>query len=587
MSTSRLVKGSDILDEIANVSPDQILQRKLGLFADPEAEEFADIPKNKLPVFISKKQNEYDDIFAAFKYVKDEYEKSGGFRPSLKDITKFMSQNSIGEELAILSGHLLMTNGIPVVFEGPSGSGKTTIIDALRRVIYPCDIYSLEGASDTALTYDRERINDSKYVILGELNKLGSNTPTIKECFKNWGEGKAYKRIVTNAGTKRTETYIINPKVYISSIADESQQEFGMGVEFNSRGLNIRTNASQSQTEDILDFQADMYNGTGMMKEIDPVETCLYRWFIGELPSIGLKFGNDKDKYEYNIMIPGAKYISRLLPSFFNTVTRDNSKLLKGIVGITRFHHYDRMTFTNPQGFLTYIATPQDIFLAYLLFGKMVVDSAKQLSKEQEYILKYIKYNPKCERSHIRPFLRVFGVSMTDNVLDKTLTDLVNLGYVDDTKESNRKKYVTTELYEQVTNSPPNFVDCIEWMKEDVKNIIPDLYDEYVLRYCSDEKLLVKDPLSDNVYDMRVHDFGLAAHELRTNNALRKYLNETMGISDLDDDDPVTDLQVKKKEVHVNNTISNTSTSSAGGSMKEKYGSKSVTLRDFGSNAWD
>jgi len=123
-------------------------------------------------------------------------------------------------------------------------------------------------------------------------------------------------------------------------------------------------------------------------------------------------------------------------------------------------------------------------------------------------------------------------------------------------------------------------------MKEDVKNIIPDLYDEYVLRYCSDEKLLVKDPLSDNIYDMKVHDFGLAAHELRTNNALRKYLNESMGISDLDNDDPVTDLQTKKTETFQNKKTDNppnTSTSS----MKEKYGSKSVTLRDFGSNAWD
>ena len=513
MARFELTFDESNLDAALHVSEDEILKRKFCL-NQAYSEDFE---KTKLT------PEEAEDIWNRFQQTWLEATRKGGFKPSLKDLTNFLCQDVIGERQAVLAGQILYDNGVPLLFEGKAGSGKSSIMNAIEKSFYPSLVYTIDAASEQAIVYDWDVINKAKYIIIPEVNKLG-DMKSIMELLKNWGEGKDYTRRVANGGSRTSDKMTLKCKVFMYSLATESKAQNKLGEELNSRGMSIYTNMSQMQTRAILDFQSEAYESSKTRRNGDPVEKMMFQHFIGTLPSVGLCIRGEK--YDYDVLIPGSKYMNTLLPDHIQTVTRDNEKFMKGIIGIMRFHHYDRMTFINERGNETLIATPQDVFIAYKLFGKMIVDSAKKVSRQEEIIMNYIAYNPGCSVRDIRPFMSRYGYPLNATQLKSMLDNLIEYSYIEDSKSGNMFRYNTTELYTTTFNKIPNFRECINSMLDVLKKeVSQEVYDEYYNRYCTPDKLKVKDPLGEEgELDIINHDFSLASEELKRIAGLEKWV---------------------------------------------------------------
>ena len=409
------------------------------------------------------------------------------------DVIKVKNHDGIkGEHLArMVIFTIFVLGNKPVILTGPRASGKT----ALMKVC--CSYVPKTGEvskSSERADYRDEDLNKYTHFIIPEINKISDS---FVEVLKDLGEGEASTYKVLDA-YKNPITYTIDPKPFISSIADENQNK--LGDELLSRLTTIRTDSSLGQNQAVIMYKLLKAQNPFMKKDISQNEVKSFQDYVKSLPSIR----------DFNfIYLPGTSVI-KAIPPFFTDSRRDTDKYLENTYGITLFHLHDRMVIERGKKKLL-LVTPADAWYNHIIFNDVLVQSSLKCSGIEKIILdllsalvdskgEFIGLSPK----EIHTALVKKGFTPNLPTIKKYCKNLYSNGYLIQNEEKKPYRYESSGFLKDFTANI-NWNSIIEESKKAVLNQFKeDVSKEYIKRYCT-PPILVKHPFTGKDIDLSTY----------------------------------------------------------------------------------
>jgi len=298
--------------------------------------------------------------------------------PLLYDIHKSFNvirvKNHDGIKGEFLPRMVVFTNFVlgrkPIVLLGPRGSGKSAV---LRIVSSYCkNSGEITKASERA-DYRDVNINKFSHFIIPEINKISES---FLEVLKDIGEGESSVYKTLNS-FKEPVTYKIDPKPFISSVADENKTK--LGEELLSRITTVRVDSSISQNIAVIKYKLERAQNPFARGDVSQKEINLYQRYVKNLPNI-----ND---FTF-IYLPGKSVLSAV-PPFFTDSRRDIDKYLANTHGIALFHYKDRLVVEKHNQKL-FLVTPADAWYNHIIFNDVLVQSSLKCSGIEKIILEML-----------------------------------------------------------------------------------------------------------------------------------------------------------------------------------------------------
>jgi len=417
------------------------------------------------------------------------------FKPTLYDINKSFDVIKVdgydGIQKEYVGRMCVFTNFImgrkPIILVGPRASGKTNLMFIVGT--YAPNYVKVGSASEKADIRDNT-INKATHVVIPEINKISHS---FQETLKDWGEGveSTYK---TLNEWKRTLKLKLEPKPFISSIADENDAV--IGEELMSRLTTIHMDSSIIQNRNVITDKLDRAKNPFKKREVTPeyVNKCIK--YVHALPSI----------YDFKFIYTVGTSIIDAIPSRFTDSRRDIEKYLYNTYGIALFHYYDRIRI-NKNGKQFILITPQDAWYNHRIFGDTLIRSALKCGPQELLIVNILRQrmikNPDRKDMNIQQIYEsvlLNGVTPTTHSVNKMCDNLYKNGII--VKNIDRRPYTfeASDFFKDFDASL-DWNKIVETCKENIKEVVPSVADEYIKRFCGD-KIIVKDPFTGEELDI-------------------------------------------------------------------------------------
>jgi len=292
---------------------------------------------------------------------------------SLYDVVRhYKNQGVVGEQSLVCAITLAAINGSSFGVEGFSGSGKTFVTDKLVDGLLP-DVYKIGQSSNLAIFNDVEKINESRFIYIPELQKAMQqrNAPII-EVIKDLTEGKDANRIVTKRGKNGgVEEYSIRKGVsIIYTLAVENH--FKKDEESSRRLIRFRTDSSPEHLDEIHDQKAKKRYTLGHSKKAATTLQNRLREHVQEC----------LDMKDVNIIDPFADYFAELIPKTQKSVGYvDHYYSL--LDGCAKFHFNERTRF-EIDGEVYLVVNLEDHYNVFQMYFKEFVQTLKDLATDEE-----------------------------------------------------------------------------------------------------------------------------------------------------------------------------------------------------------
>ena len=128
------------------------------------------------------------EVFDLLRYFRNAKKKDGTLFPILGE-----------DALALTSSLSYLLEDTNFCIKAYSGTGKTVLMEAIANLLPPNFVHTVEHMSETAIWYDHEKINEARFIIIPEAQKLPEG---VMEVIKTWADGRAATRKVTDVTTK-------------------------------------------------------------------------------------------------------------------------------------------------------------------------------------------------------------------------------------------------------------------------------------------------------------------------------------------------------------------------------------------------
>jgi len=463
------------LDDIFNVVKKKSVQAEVG-----EVQRKREIENMMKELNLS--ESEYEEFL----------EKRDDYKPNLYDVSLALDDHIVNEKLNRLALFTAFVMGnIPVYVSGGSASGKTILMEGMIHCLMPGDILILEGSSDKAIFDQVSQIKRAKYLIIREINKIN---PMLFEILKSMGENKPFiYRRSGGLGSKLSEIEI-PPRCFVFSKADESSN-IEIPAELLTRVIELVVDSSQEQTIQVLARKAMDHENPFDIERVDLVQRAMLRYYISMAP-------------DYDLYInPMSTKLIDVIPTVFTSSRRDFSKYMRNIAACSRFSYKDRIDAIIQDKHVLFVS-PQDVFINALIFNKVLVQSSLRCSELEKLIIQVIKSKGSLSKQQVQSNLRTWSINSTIKTINSHLEHLTDVGYLEASKEGNQLFYTVSSFYDEFSMKM-DFREIVDYCIETMKSI--DYYkpycEEYIQRYCTDDKLFVIDPFSGKTLDMLQYQF--------------------------------------------------------------------------------
>ena len=410
------------------------------------------------------------------------------YKPTLRNVHTLLDMYIEGEfetRLAVFTNWLLAYQNVNLT--GQRASGKTHIVEQVSRFLPDKGgLYNMSAGSEKSSYYQAEKIKAHTHIMIPELNKL---TPGNRELLKDWGEGKEskYDVVIFEAGNRRVQQYIIQPRPFIFCLADE--QEIRIDDQLRSRLTVIRSDVSEAMNIAVNIRQAEEAMLPSNPRKYDVEEFKKLQQHIATLPPW------DEKSFRH----PSANIFVGCIPTIFTDCRRDFPKYLKNTYGITRFYWKERLyqeinTLDNYDKLIkrkVFFVTPEDMYYNHIIYGNMLIESSLRCTNIERNLIRIIqKSKEPLNRNSIQAKVRQGGMNISAHMITRHLSALADLGYVEIYKIGNSiATYGVGQLFK-------DFVFKINWndvIAESIKNIkkyYPDIADDYIKIFCEEPKAL-------------------------------------------------------------------------------------------------
>lgn len=415
--------------------------------------------------------------------------------PTLYDINQSLDViegGIVGEEKARM---VVFTNFVigakPIILRGSRASGKSHTMKVLAK--YCRKPITISTSSEKVHSRMAE-LNSFSHFIIPEINQVHQ---VVLETLKAWGEGVASEYRYLNPA-KIVETVIIQPKPFMTSIADENKNSELLGEELLSRMTIIRTDSGVNQNTKVIEYKMGLAENPAKKKVISKVKLNRLMKYVHELPDINL----------YKFVYPAGGAMVKAIPPLFTDSRRDVEKYLANTYAITLFHYKDRIqTMIDGKPYL--VVSPTDMWYNHRIYQDILLESSLKCGVIEQEIITILQNNAHVLKkdgfgnavkgmsaSEIHTRLLQKSYTPTVESVKKFCNGLSQIGYLlcNDTTRPHRYE-INPELTKNY-NFTIDWNEIIEYSKNSIKNNFPDLYKEFLDKYCTIEALTVTDPFT-------------------------------------------------------------------------------------------
>ncbi len=404
----------------------------------------------------------------------------------------------VGEEKTGLTLFAAMIRGGLVIMLGPSRVGKTFTVQMMSRPIPNSDIYEMSTTlSPTALYYNADEINACRVHVYQDLASLPEH---VEGVLKATAEGMPASREITDVTSGDTIRMTINPPdcIIIGIASDNESVDINDFPELRNRGLIVSNDASQEQTERILDRQADNMSGLYETTLTDDRLSQIQE-YIGSIP---VKRYAREESIGAILNIPGGRPLREQnpVPTHFTEARDDYKRLNRFIESVALFHYQRRMEILHDSQ-PTILVAPIDVWYGMKVFGEQMIMSALNLREIDLVILELLREKATAMTvSKIQAEVRQRGqgYNITDRDVQSSLKSMKTKAYADVNQGDNPQTWYATSFASAVDHPTAiNYQELVDRSKEIAKKILPpEEAEEYISRFCQGEGLLGIDPIT-------------------------------------------------------------------------------------------
>jgi len=427
----------------------------------------------------------------------------------LHDLTRYFHnvKNKRGElnpilgedELALTSCLSYLLEDTNFVIKAYSGTGKTVIMDAIFGLLPDEFYHTMEHLSETAVWYEADKINRSRFVAIPEAQKLPE---PVMEVVKTWGDNRAAFRKRTDVTIGETVETRLNAKYVFMCVAVENTKGSSyFDAELERRCMIMHTNPTVKQTERVIKHKlldAAVPKTTLSSMSDDEIE--------GLRKHIVTAITNRDDEEALEVKNPCAPFLFNAIPSAFPVSRSKVQYLLRLINAVARFYP-DEMLRIN-KGDVSYgLVTPKHNWLGLRIYLNSFVSECLHMPSHGTDILKLFP-DTRLDRfgfadgdtvrmsaNELKKEAKAVGLPFTK--IEPILASLVMTGFLEMDEDKGKKLYYKSPLIAEPV-AKINWSDLIEETKEFVRDEWSEVASEYISRFCSDIEIV--DPLSgDNV----------------------------------------------------------------------------------------
>jgi len=376
----------------------------------------------------------------------------------------------------------------PVIIHGWAGTGKTKISNAVLALLPEKELLRYRSSSEKNIWYQGSAITRASYVYVSELQKAGQQ---IIEVLKDWGEGVNAKYDVTDVTMDKegdqTRSKVLPCRPYLTTLALENKNA-EINPELWRRVITLVTRTDKEHTQAVVKRKLEMASRSGahLVTYTDDEFSALRAHIARVLPTTNIK-----------VIIPGSEALFDYIPTTFRIVMSQTDYLIDFIAAVTRFHALERITIPDSKYGTVMLATPEDIYCAWEIFGAVFVDYCIKLDHERRGILRAMgstentsqgtlnvgddSNRPRFKDKQIQRRLRDMDLNYTPAELKRHLIAMAMDGYLD----SDDNGWHLSDLADAIINQKS--LDMEYLTKEAVKNVqqeFPGVSDKFIKENC-------------------------------------------------------------------------------------------------------
>lgn len=403
----------------------------------------------------------------------------------------------IGEDSNCLVTSLaFIIEKVPVLIQGYAGSGKTQIMEAVAQLIPIDKKTTVKVSSSKSIWYKMKEINSKEYVIISEYQKV---TGDFMEVLKDWGERRRAQYDVTDVtmdkDSDQVRTKVLPYKPFLTSKAYENKQA-EITEELGRRVIQLFTNSSISMNEKILQYKLECKaKKNSSMRSMSDEDIELLKLHINEC----IELPDDLE-----VINPAAPALLEYIPKTFRISCSLVNYYLQIVDAITKFNFKDRMVIDDKY----MLATPEDNYLAWLIYGEQFIESCLEMNIVGRQILGAFPkvkaaerldgtYAPRLEETmtetELIEAMRAKGVVLKRGEVRKKINELIITGYIDEyeggSSGSRAKRFYKTQMAAHLLDKE----EAIDWrlLREvsirHIQDEFPEDAEEYIEKYCGDD----------------------------------------------------------------------------------------------------
>jgi intein/homing endonuclease len=358
-------------------------------------------------------------------------------------------------------------------------------------------------ASSSEKAFQRNSgLNNASHFIVPEVNKIHEKT---FELLKDFGEGAKHYYTFLNA-LKEPESILLDPKPFVTSIADENKNANELGDELLSRLTVIRTDSSVTQNVAVVEEKLKRAENPFYKKGIsqDKVKKCLD--YVKGLPSI----------VHFGFVYPAGTVIRSAIPTLFTDSRRDTEKYLYNTYGITLFYYYDRIKRVfDGKDYL--FVTPVDMWLNNIIYKNILIESSLKCGKIEQEILDILTIFGN-EVKNDDWGNKVKGLKITDihtellrrsytptiDSVKKYCNQLSETGYIIRNEEVRPFRFSLNPELHREYKVRIDWGEVVEACKASISKNFPEVADEYISRFCEGKGLECVHPFTGETINILV-----------------------------------------------------------------------------------
>ncbi len=415
--------------------------------------------------------------------------------PTLYDINKSLdviNGGIVGEEKARM---VVFTNFVvgskPLILKGSRAAGKS---NCMKIVGTYCKKPITISSSSEKVHSRMSELNSFTHFIIPEINQVH---PVVLETLKAWGEGVASEYRFLNPA-KVVETIIIQPKPFITSIADENKNVDSLGEELLSRMTVVRMDSGVQQNTRVIEAKLRSAENPLAKKIMSEEEIGRLKTYVANLPGIS----------SVGFVFPAGPAMIKAIPPLFTDSRRDVEKYLSNAYAITLFHSPDRISRVI-DGKTYYFVSPADVWYNHRIYQDVLIESSLKCGIIEQEIITILNSEGDVKRKdnygniitglsagEIHTKLLQKSYTPTVESVKKFCNNLTQIGYllVNDSIRPHRFS-INPELSKNY-KFDIDWNEIVDYSKKSIMANFPEVYDEYVTKYCSDSGLMVVDPFT-------------------------------------------------------------------------------------------